>query len=277
MSKLLLSEINRMRKSKIFWLCVIAVLGVTVWIMMMGNRAAQKINVTLEYYYFQLGPFIPFFYSVFISMLMGTEYSNNTIRNKLIIGHTRGQIYLAYYLTCLIGAEFLVAVWLVGGLIGIPMLGVWTVGVETVIGFIIITLLYCAALTAIFTFFGMMISSKSVSVVTQFIFALLIILAASMLYNGLCEPEMSAGMVLVDGKIVMSEPEPNPMYIGGFLRKICVLIVNILPTGQGILMLHQETSGDIPIMIPLQIISSVVISVGLTAVGILAFRRKNLR
>lgn len=278
MSRLFLSEIGRMTKSAIFWICAAAVLAASLFIMKMGSVAVQNGRaVTLEEYFFYLGPVIPLFFSVFISMFMGTEHSDGTVRNKLIVGYSRKQIYLAYYLAGLTGTGILTALWFLGGLTGIPVLGSWTMDLSEIMTYIIITILYCALLTAVFSFFSIMISNKAVSAVVQIIAALLLILLGSMLYNQLCEPELIRGMILENGEIVMSEPEPNPAYIGGTMRQIYIFLVNILPTGQGILMLHRESWGDVPMIVPLQICSSVCLALFTTAAGILIFRRKDMK
>lgn len=41
--------------------------------------------------------------AVFVSLFIGAEYSNATIFNKIIFGHSRTAVYLTYLLTCLFG------------------------------------------------------------------------------------------------------------------------------------------------------------------------------
>lgn len=277
MIKLLRGNIARLLKSKIFWICTAAVFLVAVYIMQMGGIAVKKRAVTLDEYFFYLGPVVALFFSVFISLFIGTEHSDGTVRNKLIVGHSRKQVYLSYYLTCLVGTEVMIAAWFLGGLTGMPVLGVWKTGAAAIFTNILITMLYCALLTAIFVFLSVMMQNKATSAVVQIVFAIVLILWGSILYNHLCEPEEISGMMLINGEIVMGEPEPNPTYIGGTLRQVCIALVNILPTGQGILMLHQESYGSVPILIPLQIISSILLALGITTAGVMLFRRKDLK
>lgn len=275
MSKLLKGNLVRLFLSKIFWICTAAVFFAVIFIMQMGGKAVKVRNVTMDEYFFYVGPMISLFFSVFISMFIGTEHSDGTVRNKLIIGHSRKQIYLAYYLTCLIGTGIMIAVWFLGGLTGIPLLGAWTISTAEIMTNVLITILYCALLTAIFVFFSVMIQNKAASAVVQIIFAIILILLGSMLFNQLCEPEKTSSISLVNNEVVMGEPEPNPMYIGGAMRQIYIALVNILPTGQGILMLHWNDS--VPIIIPLQLISSILLAFSITVVGIMAFCRKDLK
>lgn len=279
MIKLLRGNLIRLFKNKFFWLCVITIIVCSVYMINQGvllSESGRK-TVALEDYYFRIGPFFALFLSVFIPMFIGVEYSFGTIRNKLTMGCTRDKIYLSYFLSCLIGVGIILSAWFLAGLTGIPKLGFWKSGAMEIIMSYIVTIFYSIALTAIFTFISVMITGRSTSAVLQIIFALGIILAASTIFNRLCEPEEIRGMVLVNGEIAMTEPEPNPMYIGGTTRQICVALVNILPTGQAILMLHEESSGSVPIIILLQIISSILLALGVTAAGILIFRKKDLK
>ncbi len=42
--------------------------------------------------------------AVFVALFIGTEYSNATVFNKIIFGHSRTAVYLTYLLTCLSAA-----------------------------------------------------------------------------------------------------------------------------------------------------------------------------
>ena len=44
--------------------------------------------------------------SAFCSLFIGTEYSDGTIRNKLVVGHTRGTIYLSNLIVSMAAALF---------------------------------------------------------------------------------------------------------------------------------------------------------------------------
>ena len=59
--------------------------------------------------------------AIFIGLFIGTEYSNGTMRNKLVIGHSRGAIYFSNLAVCIAAALLIhivyVATTLVVGLI----------------------------------------------------------------------------------------------------------------------------------------------------------------
>lgn len=48
--------------------------------------------------------------SVFIGLFIGSEYSDGTIRNKLIVGNTRTAIYFSNYIVCMIAGFIIMAV-----------------------------------------------------------------------------------------------------------------------------------------------------------------------
>lgn len=280
MSKLLSAEIIRMKKSKLFWLAAAAMTFCEIYCIQFGARVNESAEITLEQYYFYLAPMVGIFFTVFISLFLGTEYSDSTIRNKMIVGHTREQIYLSYYLICLIGSVIMEIGWFIGGLTGIPILGMWTSDAKTMIIYFISILLFTAVLTALFVGISLMIPNKAGSAVLQIILVLILIFISAEIYNGLCEPEESAAAYLSEaGQVIMCDPEPNPRYIDGFMRKICVCIINIIPMGQGILILHQSVgdAGDVPYLPILQMFSSLAMTALFLGIGVALFRKKDLK
>lgn len=282
MSKLLSAELIRMMKSKVFWLAAAATAVCEIYFIQFGAKVNKSAEITFEQYYFYLAPSIGIFLVIFISMFLGTEHSDCTIRNKIIVGHTREQLYLAYYLTCLIGSIFMETGWFIGGLTGIPLLGSFTSDPQMIVLYFVSILLFTEALTALFVGISLMMSNKAGSAVLQIVFVLILILISSELYNELCEPKGSAGDITIiseTGQFVMGDSKPNPRYIGGFIRNIYVWAVNILPMGQGILILHRSTTdaGAVSYLPVLQMLSSMVMTVLFLGIGIAVFRKKDLK
>lgn len=279
MNKLFSANLSRLTKSKLFWLELFIVLFVSVTFMLNNVRQAadmqksgyQELNY-IDTCYFNLAPILGIFFAVFISMFLGTEYSDGTIRNKIIIGHTRTNIYLANLLICIVAFFAFTAVWLIGGLVGLPFFPKWQMSCSWVFLYILISLLFSVALSAIFTFIGMLSSGKAATAIISLLLILGMLVFASVIYNALMEPEMSSGAVFTSQGIQMSEPEPNPYYIKGIQRTVYELLLTILPTGQGILMANLEITRPI-----LQIVSSILITLVVTILGIMIFRKKDLK
>lgn len=282
MSKLLSANFFRLKRDKIFWIVSAAMLVLSAFSMINNGITAQKYadqnienNVTaLESCYFNLMPMIGFFFSVFISLFLGTEYSEGTIRNKLISGHTRTDIYLSNYVTCLVGTEFIYVLFLIGGLVGIPFFGIWKAPISQIIIYTVIGFFITASLTAILNMLSMLSTNKAATAVLSIVLAFALMIIASSIYNVLAEPETTVEFISMsaDGKVEFGDEIPNPAYVSGLERKIDKWIVQFLPTGQGILAANSEISQPV-----LNIVYSIIIAVIVNIAGIFAFRKKDLK
>lgn len=282
MSKLLSANFFRLKRDKIFWIVSAAMLVLSAFSMINNGITAQKYadqnienNVTaLESCYFNLMPMIGIFFSVFISLFLGTEYSEGTIRNKLISGHTRTDIYLSNYVTCLVGTEFIYVLFLIGGLVGIPFFGIWKAPISQIIIYTVIGFFITASLTAILNMLSMLSTNKAATAVLSIVLAFALMIIASSIYNVLAEPETTAEFISMsaDGKVEFGDEIPNPAYVSGLERKIDEWLVQFLPTGQGILAANSEISQPV-----LNIVYSIIIAVIVNIAGIFAFRKKDLK
>lgn len=282
MSKLLSANFFRLKRDKIFWIVSAAMLVLSAFSMINNGITAQKYadqnienNVTaLESCYFNLMPMIGFFFSVFISLFLGTEYSEGTIRNKLISGHTRTDIYLSNYVICLVGTEFIYVLFLIAGLVGIPFFGIWKAPISQIIIYIIIGFFITASLTAILNMLSMLSTNKAATAVLSIVLAFALMIIASSIYNVLAEPETTAEFISMsaDGKVEFGDEIPNPAYVFGLERKIDEWLVQFLPTGQGILAANSEISQPV-----LNIVYSIIIAAIVNIAGIFAFRKKDLK
>ena len=277
MSKLLSANFQRLLKSKEFWLCAVSTLLISV-IMICTEAdsaavmAARGTIKPLDDYYFQLAPYIGAIMAIFISLFLGTDYSDGTIRNKLIAGHTRTGIYLANFFTCLTVGIIITALCFIGGLPGLYLIGDFAMGASGVVTYFLVAVGVAAAFSAIFVWISTLSQNKVFTVVRVLILWVAMILAASGLNDRLNEVEFNGGMAWIDGEFVMVEETPNPMYLTGSVRTVCELLYRLLPTGQAIAM----TSADISTPL-LNIAASLIVAVVITAVGILSFRKKDLK
>ena len=276
MNKLLRSNFSRLWKNKLFWLCMGAMLVYSIVYMLNGCRQAtmdmSEYHYGLDQYYFHFALLIGFFCTLFSSMFFGTEYSDGTIRNKIIVGHTRANIYMSSLVTTFIATLLIMSAWLVGALIGVPALGFWKMGVLHLLEYLFIAVMFVLAFSAICTVVNILSSNKAITVVVSILLFLGLLIFASMIYNGLSEPEMTSGVQLTANGLEMAEPTPNPNYISGVTRKIYDFIVDFLPTGQGLKMWQLEISNPIRMLV-----SSAFITVLTTVSGIFAFKRKNIK
>lgn len=280
MNKLLKANFSRLKKETSLWCVASATLGLVIAQMIdwaiQNSKVDQAVqHNTLDGGIFELMPVIGMIYSLFIASYIGKEYSDRTIRNKLVVGHKRKNIYFANYITCFIGSLFIYSMIFVGGFaVGIPLLGGWQGEISTLITYILIGVFFTASLSSILTILCMLCSKRSVSAVFSIIIAFMLMLTASIIYNQLAEPEMTKDLlsVTVDGTVELSDPYPNPLYVGGFKRTVYEFLMQFLPTGQGILLVHDEITHPV-----LNIIYSIVTTVIVNFFGIIAFKKKDLK
>lgn len=276
MPKLLSANFSRLWKDKIFWLCMGAMLIYSVAYMLNGCRQAtvdlSEYHYSLDQYYFHFAIVIGAFCALFCSMFFGTEYSDGTIRNKIVVGHTRTSIYIANLITSFVATLLIMLVWLIGALIAIPTLGVWEMGATNLIAYLFIAVMFEAALSAIFTFVCMQSTNKAITVVISMLLFFGLLVFASMTYNTLSETEMTSGIQITASGMEISEPTLNPYYISGVKRTIYEFIIDFLPTGQGLQMWQLEINN-----VARMIISSAVITLVSTLGGIFVFKRKDLK
>ena len=133
----------RLRRSKSFW-CLMAfegIVGLVIPILNYRNNLKFQQEIPLDSNSFAFVTFMVVLSAVLASLFLGTEHSDGTIRNKIIVGNRRHEIYLANLGATYLGSLFLCACFLVPYLaVGIPLLGFYQTG----IGVILLNLLTAA-------------------------------------------------------------------------------------------------------------------------------------
>ncbi len=276
MHRLLRANFSRFTKNRVFWLCISAVFLVSVFNILNFYRQTQVVdamaNAVLDDHFFELIPMLGILSAIIISLFFGTEYSDGTMRNKLIIGSTRTNIYLSSAVTSAAVSAALTLACFLGGLVGIPLLGAWAMPLSNVLLYILAGILSSIALSAIFTFISVNCSRKAESAVIAILTALVLMILGSIIYNKLQEPEMISELMMTVNGIEQAEPHLNPNYIGGPLRSVMTAILHILPSGQQILMANLE------LMNPTQCICySIGLTIFVTICGAVLFHKKNIK
>lgn len=273
MYKILTANAARLRRDLLFWSCFLAS-GIISLVNVhdMRRQLALGYGIRLDDCFFNSLPFLCLIFSVSASFFLGTEYSDGTVRNKLAVGHTRGGIYAAHLFTCTAVSLLFTALALLTGLGGIPVLGPFRMGPKELAVYITLTLLSSAALASLCTLIGMLSGSKAGTVALSLLVSLGLLLLGSFLYNALCEPEMAGGLVLTSEGIQQIAPSPNPDYVGGFQRTVYAFLLDVLPTGQAILMANLDLSRPL-----LNGAASLLLFVGFWFLGAALFRKKDLK
>lgn len=219
--------------------------------------------------------FIAVVIAIFACFYIGTDYSDGTLRNKLIVGHSRAGIYLSYFLTATIVALLLVAAYLLAvPVVGLPFSGsavITCVELQPwrMMNFVLVIIEY----TALFVLLSMLDSNKARNVVVSLLVAVVVIMAGMMLYGRYAQPEFVNHVVtLPDGGIELKQGAANSKYLSGTIRTVVEWITLILPSGSVMLSLDRYLGFDWrnPVL-------SVVLIVVLNAIGIQLFKKKDIK
>lgn len=277
MNNLLKVSCKRLFKDKALWLAI----GVTL-VLSLGvslTNAPEVLewkkagdDVGLEHFYYNLAPILGLVFAAVTSLFLGTEYSDGTLRNKLIAGHSRSSVFLSMFMASALGCIFITAVFLIGGLPGLYYFKGFDFGWD---GYALTAIaLVCSAMlfASIFTATSLLISNKAVSAVASLIIWFALLFAGSSLVNLLAAKPTTVDYALVNGEWVAGEPYPNPAYIGGIKRTILEAINHIIPTCPAIKMSNAEY--DTPLIdIAYSLGATLVILLG----GCFAFKKKDLK
>lgn len=276
MNRLLGANFSRLWRSKIFWIEIIVMLIYAIVFILNGCRQAMgdmaEYNYALDNYYFNFALSIGVFCMLLISLFTGTEYGDGTLRNKLIVGHTRTCIYLSNLVTNFSASFLIMSVWLIGAMIGVPVLGFWEMGYKQLMLYLAIITLFVAVFSAMFTFIAMLTSNKTMTVVITVIIFFGLLLFSSMIYGALEQPEMTSGVIVTVEGIQVTEPAPNPKYVSGTLRKVYEFILDASPCGQSMQIEMLEVVRPVRMMI-----ASAIITVIVTIGGIALFKKKDIK
>ena len=139
MTKLLSANLLRLWKNNTFWcslgVCVglgaLAALGEFRFQVGMGADLSlpevAQAKALLEGQFFEYAAFIGILAAEFISLFIGTEYSDGAIRNKIVVGRSRLSIYFANLITGFAASLLCMAGYMLSCLaVGAPLLGWFT-------------------------------------------------------------------------------------------------------------------------------------------------------
>ncbi len=272
MRKLLRAGFYRLRTSRVLWLCAAATFAFSVFrIFKISPENLQE--YTLEEVMMDIFPFFPILYSVFSGLFLGVEYQDGTLRNKLIAGHSRQNVYLSSLITIVSGCFIILAAWILGGASGACILGGLKLSgeMQPVLSAALILMLTVAE-AAILTMIAMLIPNRATSAVVSILMMLGLIAIGGTIYNILCEPELASTAIFTANGMEVSEPLPNPYYVSGTLRKVYQFLVDFLPSGQSVQLANQELARPV-----FSLCASFEITLITSIAGIICFKRKDLK
>lgn len=275
MRKLLTASFSRLWKEKIFWFVFLIMSIGSICYNWIGYNEIIKVQIYVEDVMFCMLPISGFVFALFISMRLGTEFEEHTIRNKFIVGYSRTQVYFSEYITCMVASMILMGIMLLlstlfGLFLSLEFQSSWHE---------LALLLFCCVLiasvfSAMSVGIGMNVGSKAASLVVSIVFLFAILLLASFCINALAEEPMTYSniVITVEDGVQFGDLVENPAYIDGTQRTIYELIADILPTGQTIQLnnLEFERAARWPVF-------SLIMLIIATVAGYIPFRKRDIR
>jgi len=275
MSKLLSANFMRVKKDKFFWIGMAFMFAAGVFFPVMrymDMKQTGSIN-NIDNGFFACSLFVGIIMAIFCSLLIGTEYSDGTMRNKIVIGHKRASIHLANFITsAVVSIAMCILFFLPYLCIGIPLLGFFEMDMKLVLLFSLASLMLAVAFSSIFTLIAMLCHNKAITAVICILLALALLVSGLILYRMLDAAETIGGYTMgEDGKLLYGE-SPNPKYLDGTKREIVQTIYDINPGGQVIqcTLLKAVNIERLPIY-------SLIIVILTTGAGVVFFKKKDLK
>lgn len=281
MSKLLRANFARLVKSRIFWIGVLfmAVLGgISTMTQYREMMTIADYTPNIDSILFTGAAFMPVVSAVFVGLFVGTEYSDGTIRNKLIVGHERSAVYLSNFIVCAAAVFIMHLAYIaIVAAVGFPLVGNAELPIPELVVMGFVSLVSLFALTAVFVLMGMLIHGKAVCCVAAMLLGLVAIMSASMIHARLNEPEYydeyRFSITDEEGNVheEQQERQKNPLYVAGTKRQVYEFLFDFLPGCQLLRISYCE-----PVRSAAFPIYSFCITVVVTACGMFFFRRKNI-
>ena len=132
-----------------------------------GENEPQITNILFSY-----ALVVVFLIPAFVSLFVGTEYSDGTIRNKMIIGHTRSRIYLSNLIVCSIAGLVFCTCYLIGVFaVALPLYTIDTDILKGIMILILCSFVMSIAFTALCVLTAMLCQNKALTAVVNMLAA----------------------------------------------------------------------------------------------------------
>lgn len=275
MNKLIYANFSRLWKNKSFWssLIFMIIMGAFMPVYRYQKMIQYHVIYHMDDTFFYCAIFMSIVSAVLCSLFIGTEYSDGTIRNKIIVGHSRISIYLSNLITVTAAGMMLCSAFFFMHIcIGYPLLGAFNSSKQVIFLLIVSVYLLVAALCSIFCLFAMLIQNKTLVSITAIIFSLCLLAIGSILFSRLNEPKILSANTSINGSKIFDKDMPNPRYLEGTERKANEFLYNFLPGGQVIQFASMQLSNPYN----LSLYSGIII-LTTTGIGLNLFKKKDIK
>ena len=275
MSNLISVGLFRTVRSKLFYILLVLTALTMVYVYYNTYRLQLGPDFSqLDLYFFQFINANIVSAAVFCPLFLSSEYGDGALRNKLMVGRTRPQIYLANLaVNCLYGTAACLAAVVAGLCVGVPLLG-WfqNAGPEKIMLYVLLALATTWVCAALYTFLSMVVASRGVAITLCILLAFGLILLGQYLYLALSQEEVVTTFFYTDtGEMAVSE-QLNPAYLTGFARQVYQFFYELTPGGQAYQILGMSAQS------PLRMLGySGLVFVLVTGLGLVIFQKKDVK
>ncbi len=236
MTKLLRACVRRYTHNSIVWIAAILTLGIAVCV---------SFSARYTFYDDAMVSAQMVIHAIMISWVVGKEFKEGIFRNKAIVGHSKGSIFLAELIS---GAGIAFVLYLLYAIIfvvvnfyEVPLLPMSLV-VKIFIDYVLLNM----CLAAIFVTVSCLLSQQAIIAIVNITFVLLMIIGSQRLYAGLSQPQYyelyetkNSEWIDEDGNIRYREEKiegseylvENPTYVGGIRRPVYETLYKLSPYG----------------------------------------------
>ena len=281
MIRLLHANFYRLKKNKVFiGIIIITIIAsfVMVFDTYQGNIANEKYNMTktpIDRTYIIYINIISFLIAIFVSIFVGTDYSDGIIRNKIIVGHSRKNIYLSNLIISIVVGLVLEIIHLtIVTIIGIPLIGKIQMNILDFLYIILNMILLIIVFSSIFNFISMLCSNVTLSTVGSLLLILIMYvfcMSISVVANS--TKELKIQDFDENGNLITQYIE-DKNYPGDFNKNLCKTVINILPTGQAMELSDVNIDMKEIKIYPLYSLGGIII---INVLGIYMFNKKELK
>lgn len=250
MRSLIKANLGRMFWTPSFWILVAAQLVFTILVIHYGGAfdlpyGGDAYKQRLEYHMSRSFIWFPFFQAVLVSFFLGAEKKEGAVRNKLIVGHTRREIYFSNLIACLVGTAILYGAWFLGSLCEMRHLKVWGMTPGAFLLFLLLYLFSAAAGTGVYVMLAQICKHGSGLLMLNLLLTAMALATAVVVFLVLwLYPERMGALWPGNLKEFTKHPEepwvydtvfyvsvPGEQYVGGLRRKLDLAVESILPSG----------------------------------------------
>lgn len=277
MSNLFRAGVWRLKKNRMFWICMFAVAAYVLFACFGDYREMQRYDVVYLFddVMFVYVPPLGILIAMVLGLFAGTEYSEGTIRNKIISGKSREQIYLSgLFVSAFAAVGLYAAGLLVSCAAGIPIFGFAKASAGRVFCMVAVGSLASIAYASIFYAIAMVCQSRAHTVMIDELLSFLLLFAAIYVLQKLSAPQMYDQAVLgADGQITM-EKVTNPGYLTGISREIYAFVLDLLPSGQTLQLMEGLLGGANTVRMAVLAVADILVS---SAAGMFLFGRRDIK